>query len=444
MKFYAAILSLFSTSFITLSVAVAQEVAPSGKTIPVEIQQPKDGHLFSKVLPIPLTEIQVFLAYSISWQSTDNKPTPIQIRFSTNQKDWTNWQSIHPDEHLNKDTDWTYGELMFTNKEQSYFQIGLMQETSPLLAIKARFHNPGDSHKINNTNNYKKQNQVQSRSCPCSPPDVVSREDWCPNGNCPENSNPTATVPSHLIVHHSAGTNTSSDWAAVVRSIWDFHVNTRGWSDIGYNFLVDPNGVLYVGRGDGILGAHFCGTNSKTLGFCVMGDFTNITPTNEAKAALVSLLAEKACNDNIDPLGVTFHGSSGMVLKNISGHRDGCATACPGDSFYPELDSIRMEVAAFIENCQPLSSITTLADASIDLFPNPTNNFIQVEWDSNWVGAISIDIIDLNGKSLRQKIVDKRQALLNTSLDLTHLASGIYFVQLEWERGKLKKKLVKI
>jgi hypothetical protein len=36
---------------------------------------------------------------------------------------------------------------------------------------------------------------------------------------------------SHLIVHHSAGTNSASDWAAIVRAIWDFHVNGNGWGD---------------------------------------------------------------------------------------------------------------------------------------------------------------------------------------------------------------------
>lgn len=39
--------------------------------------------------------------------------------------------------------------------------------------------------------------------------------------------------------------------AEAVRSIQRFHQVTRGWNDIAYSFLVDPNGNIYEGRGWG-------------------------------------------------------------------------------------------------------------------------------------------------------------------------------------------------
>ena len=80
-------------------------------------------------------------------------------------------------------------------------------------------------------------------------------------------------------MHHTAGSNTSSDWAATVRSIWNYHVNTNGWSDIGYNFLLDKEGNVYEGRADDTMGAHFSGRNSGTSGISLMGHYNNITPT---------------------------------------------------------------------------------------------------------------------------------------------------------------------
>ncbi|HHH50315.1 MAG TPA: T9SS type A sorting domain-containing protein, partial [Saprospiraceae bacterium] len=182
------------------------------------------------------------------------------------------------------------------------------------------------------------------------------------------------------IVHHSAGTNSSSDWAAVVRSIWDYHVNVNGWADIGYNYLVDPNGVLYEGRGDNIHGAHFCGTNSGTMGVCVMGDFTNITPTDDAKTTLKNLLAWKICDIDKDPEGSSFHQSSNMTLPNIAGHQDGCATACPGDSFYPQLTQIRMQISEQIDNeCEEVSlAAPTNLTAQV-----LTTTSIKLDWTDN-------------------------------------------------------------
>ena len=40
---------------------------------------------------------------------------------------------------------------------------------------------------------------------------------------------------------------------------------------------------VYEGRGSGILGAHFCGTNSNTLGVCMMGNFEEAEASEAAK-----------------------------------------------------------------------------------------------------------------------------------------------------------------
>lgn len=50
-------------------------------------------------------------------------------------------------------------------------------------------------------------------------------------------------------------------------------MNTRKWSDIGYNFLVGEDGNVYEGRGWGKTGAHTVGYNSKSVGICFIGNF---------------------------------------------------------------------------------------------------------------------------------------------------------------------------
>lgn len=318
---------------------------------------------------IPIEAPSPFLAYFIIWN--DEAPN-LKIRFSADGNSWSDWQILVPDEHAPQLSGRKISELSYEAPTQRYFQV---QAEAPASNITCHFYSPGDTPAdalVPQTPD------AQGRSCPCPQPANLTRAQWCPSGNCPPNPNPSPTTTTHLIVHHSAGTNVSSDWAAVVRSVWDFHVNGNGWSDIGYNWLVAPNGVIYEGRGDGVLGAHFCAQNTGTTGICVLGDFTNTVPTNAAISSLSAMLAWKACDVGADPLGAGFHPSSGLNLKYISGHRDGCNTACPGNSFYPMLPAVRQAVADRINvNCSGLPGPTTLAAS---LFNDMQAN---LEWTDN-------------------------------------------------------------
>lgn len=201
----------------------------------------------------------------------------------------------------------------------------------------------------------------RSMVCPCPQPGYCNRSCWDPGNDCPADPTPAFTTPTHMIVHHSAGQTTSSDFPAAVRSYWDLHVNTNGWDDIGYNWLIDGNGVLYEGRGDGVLGAHFSCMNSGTMGVCVIGNYQTNIPTSAALGKLYDLLAWEACDKGITIPGSSFHAGSSQTLNHISGHRDannstdpdGCpdGTVCPGDNIYTQLAAIRTAVAAEIAAC---------------------------------------------------------------------------------------------
>jgi hypothetical protein len=187
-------------------------------------------------------------------------------------------------------------------------------------------------------------------------PEYVDRTTWGAPLGLSNTASRSVTNVSHLIVHHSAGETTSSDFAAVVRSYWDFHVNGRGWADIGYNWLVDGNGVIYQGRAfhlDGnknVVGAHFSGYNANTMGICVIGNYNNRMPTGDALFSLNEMLAWKASELEIDPLGTAQHYSPGGNIHRISGHRDsGIYTDCPGHQLYAFLPEVRQDVANLLD-----------------------------------------------------------------------------------------------
>lgn len=62
-----------------------------------------------------------------------------------------------------------------------------------------------------------------------------------------------------------------------VRSIQDYCMDKRGFSDIDYNFLVDYKGNIYEGRGWNNRGSHILDHNTEVLGFCAIGLDADIT-----------------------------------------------------------------------------------------------------------------------------------------------------------------------
>ena len=71
----------------------------------------------------------------------------------------------------------------------------------------------------------------------------------------------------------------------------------RGWSDIGYHYLVYRNGTVAVGRDVDLIGAHCSGHNSYSIGVCYVGGRgkdgkCRDTRTPQQRGALVNLLLD--------------------------------------------------------------------------------------------------------------------------------------------------------
>ena len=183
-------------------------------------------------------------------------------------------------------------------------------------------------------------------------PDIVTRAQW----GADESLGSTCWDPrvgtrfDAVIVHHTAGTNSYSrrEAASVVRGVLAYHTVSRGWCDIGYNFLIDRYGTVYEGRAGGIRqpvrGAHAGDYNVDTTGISLMGNFDIASPTGPMKRSLVALVAWR--------LGTAYHGAYGHPFlfdgrfDRISGHRDVMSTACPGRYVYAWLPHLRKRVAA--------------------------------------------------------------------------------------------------
>lgn len=385
-----------------------------------------------------LEQAAPFLSYALEWPKVN---AAFEMRFSADGQNWSEWRAITQDHHIEKEEQSYFSVLQYAQAAQNYYQLKIKSTASALDFIKVHHYNPGTTAATQSNSI----NQKTTFACPCPQPAFENRADWCPAGDCTEHPSPSFTNVSHLIIHHSAGVNTSSDWAAVVRSIWDYHVNGRGWSDIGYNWLIAPTGVIYQGRGDNVIGAHFCSNNSNTMGVCMMGTYTDITPSTEATTSLTNLLAWKACDSDIEPLASSNHPSSGFDINHIAGHRDGCATECPGDSFYPLIPSIRQAVLDTLNNCDYMVGTSTLnvSDADFYLSPNPSNGKVNVFLNTAELGQSSWQLFNVHQQVVMDWKMQKNTAQLQQQFSIADLAVGVYFLQLNLNGKVVTRKLVR-
>ena len=193
-------------------------------------------------------------------------------------------------------------------------------------------------------------------------PTWVTRAGWGADESLRKGSPVTAPV-KMAFVHHTAGSNeyTRQQAAALVRGIYVYHTTSLGWSDIGYNFLIDRFGTIYVGRAggprQGVVGAHVYGFNTGSTGVSVMGTHTSQAPSPAVTDALIRLLAWKLELHGVDPLASIrmtcgasdkFTAGQTVTLPAISGHRDANYTECPGEALYAELGAVRTAVGARI------------------------------------------------------------------------------------------------
>jgi flagellar hook assembly protein FlgD len=207
-------------------------------------------------------------------------------------------------------------------------------------------------------------------------PVIVTRAEWGADESLRSGSPSYAPVKMAFVHHTDSGnTYTQADSPALVRGIYAYHTRSLGWSDIGYNFLVDRFGTIYEGRYGGItkgvIGAQVYGFNTGSTGISVMGTFTDVAPPPAALAALERLLAWKLSLSGLDPLGTAdmicgagekFPKGAVVTLPIIAGHRDANFTECPGTALYGLLPSIRADVAKRIGRAGPDATLTASAD----------------------------------------------------------------------------------
>ena len=147
-------------------------------------------------------------------------------------------------------------------------------------------------------------------------------------------------------VHHTVNANNykAKDVPAIMRGIYAYHTQSRGWSDIGYNYLVDRFGRIWEGRYGGVdrpvVGAHTLGYNDDSFAMSAIGNFEEVKPSNAMVEAYGALFGWKLSLHGVNASSTKQFVTS-KYFQAINGHRDAASTACPGKYLYARIPDIR-------------------------------------------------------------------------------------------------------
>lgn len=201
-------------------------------------------------------------------------------------------------------------------------------------------------------------------------PTIYSRAQWGADESIRDKGSLRYGTISAGFVHHTVNANdyTADQVPAILRSIYAYHVKSRGWSDIGYNFLVDRFGRIWEGRFGGIdkpvVGAHTLGYNDYAFAMSAIGNFELVQPSAEMIAAYGQLFAWKLSLHGVNPAS-TAQTVGKKVFAAINGHRDAGSTACPGKHLYAKIPAIRAAAAGATQSSPVTPAPTTWSEAPL-------------------------------------------------------------------------------
>lgn len=155
---------------------------------------------------------------------------------------------------------------------------------------------------------------------------VIPRGQWAAASPIESRAKPMNGV-RRITVHHSGivsgHVRSEGDAARMLESIRRGHVGQQ-WADIGYHYIIDPQGRVWEGRPVRLQGAHVKFNNEHNLGVMLMGNFDLERPTPRAIATLDAFVTEQMQRFNV-AVRRSADEQSGVFT-----HQELMPTACPG------------------------------------------------------------------------------------------------------------------
>lgn len=165
---------------------------------------------------------------------------------------------------------------------------------------------------------------------------IFPRSDWTDEGPDETHIVPMATI-YRVTIHHTAMPDDElpdlgGDSKVRLQKILMWHKHNNGWADVGYHYIIDPEGKVWEGRNIKYQGAHAGNEvfNVGNIGVVLVGNFENHEFPETQQKALFEFIHFLKKKYKIES-------------KNIFAHDHFKDTKCPGKNVLPFIEQLRNE-----------------------------------------------------------------------------------------------------
>lgn len=199
----------------------------------------------------------------------------------------------------------------------------------------------------------------------------------------------------------------------------------------GYVKIFDWNGTSWIQKGSNLIGAQggdFFGdvndinsTGDIIISGTVLGNYAKIHQFQGTNWVELDSISVTGGNQFGTAVGMNNSGSRIIIgdFTNLVGSLNGAGRA------------------TVFENNTILSIDDLSTEIIVEFFPNPTNNYIQVESEHN---ILSYEIVSIEGKLIQNKTLNNDR---NFTIQMNHFSNGIYIIRLKSDKGNTSIKILK-
>jgi hypothetical protein len=159
----------------------------------------------------------------------------------------------------------------------------------------------------------------------------------------------------------------------------------------------------------------------------------------------ISSILNVYCSDTITQQGMWFNNIPFSAIPILAGNsnneqeityrwitNDATVTYLVAATVVDSFDNV--EEASF-QITPLLNNITELPSSLFNVYPIPANNNLTIEAQNNEL--TNLELLNVNGK-----LILKKEFTQSTSLDVSYIAKGMYYLNLKTDEGKLTKQII--
>jgi len=151
----------------------------------------------------------------------------------------------------------------------------------------------------------------------------------------------------YIFVHTAADPREGGRRDTTAAEITAWH-RARGWSTIGYHYVVRRDGTIEKGRDETEVGAHVRGMNHRSIGICLSGHHDYVPMTPSQQNALIRLLVQLCQRYQLPIHRILGHREvNQLVAAGVLDPIYQTSKSCPGR--YVMMSMVRKAVAEQLE-----------------------------------------------------------------------------------------------